>query len=81
MEYDAFEKATSRKLEIFKSHYKDDFCDFLRKTKPIFGIFNIYGSIVFKKYKGCAFFYKLINSSRKKYDCWLTPKNSMEKIL
>ena len=26
MEYDAFEKAISRKVEILKTHYNDDFC-------------------------------------------------------
>ena len=79
MEYDAFVKATKKRLEILKTHYNDDFCALLHKAKPIFGIFNIYGHIVLKKYKGCAFFYKLVNSSRTKYDCWLTPKNSMER--
>ena len=59
-------KAISRKLETFKTHYKDDFRAFLWKAKPIFGIFNIFGRIVFKKYKGCAFFYKIINSSMEK---------------
>ena len=37
------------------------------------------GVLCLKRYKGCTFFYKLVNSSRKKYDCWLTPKKSMEK--
>ena len=62
MEYDAFEKAIRKKLEILKTHYYDDFCAFLKKFKPIFGIFNIYGRIVLKKNKGCTFFYKLVNS-------------------
>ena len=29
MEYVAFEKAISRKLETFKTHYNDEFCAFL----------------------------------------------------
>ena len=74
MEYDAFERTISRKLKMFKTHYNDDFRAFLRKAKLIFGIFNIYG----RKYKGYAFFYKPINSSSKKTDGWITPKNSIE---
>ena len=69
MAYDEIEKTTRKRLEILKAHYNDNFCAFLRKVKPVFGIFNIYGHIVFKKNKGCDFFYKLIKSSRKKYDC------------
>ena len=34
---------------------------------------------MFKKDKVCAFFYRPVNSSKKKYECWLTLKNSMEK--
>ena len=64
MEYDAFEKAISRKLEMLKTYYIGYFCAFLRKAKPIFGIFNIYGRIVLKNTK-YVFFYKLINSSKK----------------
>ena len=79
MDYDSLEKAISRILEMLKTYYNDDFCAFLQKAKPIFGIFNIYGRIVLKKYKGYALFHKLINSSRKRFDCWITPKNSMEK--
>ena len=48
MEYEAFEKAISRKLEMLKTYYNDDFRAFLRKAKPILGIFNIYGRIVLK---------------------------------
>ena len=48
-------------------------------VKPVLGIFNIDGRIVFQKNEGCAVFYKLMNSSRKTYDCWLTLKNSMER--
>ena len=64
---------------MLKTYHNNDFRAFLRKAKTIFVIFNIYGCTVLKKYKGCALFYKLINSSRKKTDCWLTPKKSMEK--
>ena len=56
MEYDAFEKAISRKLDMLKTYYNDDFRTFLWKAKPIFGIFNIYGRSVLNKYKEYAFF-------------------------
>ena len=49
------------------------------KLRPTLGLFNIYGRIVFKQRKGCSFFYKLINNSRTKHDCWLNPRLTMEK--
>ena len=45
---------------------------------PRIGIYNIYGRIVFRKSKGCAYYYKLPNA-HKRYDGWITASNSLEK--
>ena len=42
----------------------------IRELRPALNLFNIYGRIVFKKRKGCAHYYKFLNNSRMKYDCW-----------
>ena len=41
-------------------------------------MYNVYGRIVFRKGKGCAHFYKLLNAT-KRHNGWRTARNSMEK--
>ena len=31
---------------------------------------NIHGRLTFKLKKGCSYFYKLMNDSQTKYECW-----------
>ena len=41
-------------------------------------MFNVYGKIVIRKKKGCAYYYKLLNA-HKKLNGWITESNSLEK--
>ena len=50
-----------------------------QKLKPFLDLFNIYGRLTFKQKKDCSYFYRLINQSRTKYDCWAGAKHSLEK--
>ena len=42
----------------------------MRELRPALNLFNVYERIVFKNKKGCAHYYRLLNESRMKYDCW-----------
>ena len=48
--------------------------------KPKIGNFNIYGSLVFKRTKGCSYFYKLL-CVKDKSDSWKNSCKSMERDL
>ena len=50
-----------------------------RKLRPALGLFNIYGRIVFKQRKRCSSYYRLINESRTKTDCWSNSRLTLEK--
>ena len=47
----------------------------VRELRPAPDNFNIYGRIVLKKRKGCSHFYKLLNESRLKHNCWTNAKH------
>ena len=40
------------------------------ELRPVLNRINIHGIIVFKNKKGCAHYYRLLNDSRMKCDCW-----------
>ena len=56
-------KAIGRKVNYLKTFCNDDFVKLLLGIKPRIGLYNVYGQIVFKKAKGFAYFYKLLNVS------------------
>ena len=49
----------------------------IRGIKPNLGIFNIHGRIVYKKEKGCSYFYEMLCTHDKK-DGWDGPCNKMD---
>ena len=78
MEYEAMKVAVGKKVEYLKTFCKTNFDKLLLWIRPIISNFNVYGRIVFKRKRGCAHYYRLINASRKKHDGWNTPCNSLE---
>ena len=71
MELNALKNGIQEKLARLRMRAFGDRLDLgIRELRPALNLFNIYGRIVFEKRKGCAHYYRLLNDSRMKHDCW-----------
>ena len=52
-------------MEYLKTFCMADFKRLLLAIRPKIGIFNVYGRIMFRKKKGCLYFYKLLTACKK----------------
>ena len=76
MESEANKMAITKKNYI-KTYCRADFEKLLLTIEPQISIYNVYGSVIFKRFKGCTHYYERLNSS-KKHHCWTTACNSLE---
>ena len=73
----ALKNAIKTKVEQFGNNCGINYEKCLVGIKPKISNYNIYGRIVFKRAKGCSYFYKLLCVNNKS-DGWENPCKSME---
>ena len=74
----ALKNAMKTKIEQLRNNCVKNYEECLVGIKPEISNYNIYGRILFKRAKGCSYFYKLLCVSDKR-DGGENPCNSMER--
>ena len=64
MEYEAIKNALTRKMDYLKTYSRADFEKLLLTIRPQISIYNVYGRIIFKRYKGCTYYYKILKQAK-----------------